>query len=104
MEEFEKHKAEFWKRFNRSKRYEKKLISLTLSYAESQGIEISVIPTYRESLINQEDLHILFDGESYDFSQVIDYSRKLNHSLYRKYEGDSKRCNEIFDSISQTLP
>ncbi|MBU2053146.1 MAG: hypothetical protein ABIJ14_03415 [Nanoarchaeota archaeon] len=101
--EFERNKSEFWKRFNRSKRLEKKLISISLSYAKSQGIEVSVIPTYKKSFIDSKDLHLIFDRETYDFSRIIDYSKKLSPSMYRRYEEDSDRCKAIFDSVSINL-
>jgi len=100
--EFEKHKSEFWKRFNRSKRFEKKLILIALSQAKSQGKDISVIPFHEEPL-NSKNLPLIFDGEDYNFSEIIDYSKRLNPSMYRKYEEDSKRCKDIFYSISINL-
>lgn len=97
---FDIGKKEFWKRLNRSKRLEKKLISIALLHAKSQDVEISVISTYEKLSTNSRDLQLIFDGETYDFSKIIHYSKRLNPSMYRRYDEDSKRCKDIFDSVS----
>ena len=97
--DFEKCKSGFWKIFNRSKRLEKKLILMALFHARSQNIEVSVILNNDKSPKVSKELTITFDGKNYDFSEIIDYSKKLNPSMYRKYREDSKRWSNIFNSI-----
>ncbi|MEK6952196.1 MAG: hypothetical protein AABX29_04210 [Nanoarchaeota archaeon] len=93
--------SEFWKRFNRAKRFEKRLILEGLQDILDKGLPISRISDNRHGVLNPGEFYIFCSEQEEDFSQVIEHSRKVNFPLYRKYEEDVNSYKEIFNNLSR---
>lgn len=77
--------------------YWKKLIAISFKVAKEKGIETIVIGDYEDqidnTLTNPQAVQVYRNGELVNANELIELSKDINPSLYRKYHGNLKEYN-----------
>lgn len=84
---------------NRIKRYWKKLLKISIQVAKEKGIKTIVIENYEDQidnvLENPEAIQVYKNGEEVNADGLIELSKSISPSLYRRYYKDLRNYKTL---------